>query len=100
MSNVSQSQLFVTTRAQDIVYLSISLYEKYNQVFVKTSHSEKLKKSNYSVSNNKKVCTHVDPFSSFDNFEVGVTARLNRFFLRTEPFRDLTVRLSEKNDFS
>lgn len=39
-------------------------------------------------------CTYVDPFSSDDIFELGVIARLNRFFFRNEPCRVLTLLLS------
>lgn len=39
--------------------------------------------------------THVDSVSSsVDFFELGIMARLNRFFLRNDPFRDLLVKLS------
>lgn len=41
----------------------------------------------------KLCCTHVDPVSS-DIFALGETARLKRCFLRKEPLRVFTVKLS------
>lgn len=38
--------------------------------------------------------THVDPFSSTVSLVVGVTARLNRFFLRNDPLLVLMAKLS------
>lgn len=42
-------------------------------------------------------CTYVDPFSSNDDFALGVTARLNLFFFLNDPPRVFTVKLSAIN---